>query len=1396
MAGDIIAHPLVLRGAWLRVDAWYARGEMGPQPELVHWRLDPVARLRELAADLRDGSWRPDPWLQLPYPKKGARLRHYTMPTVRDQVAFMTHMVALGPILDSQMPNFTFGNRWYQPIAWDRRNQPPQWVRRPYPILSDKTYLPYARSYGLFRRVANWTVAHMTEAPRPASDYAGRVQVPEDYPGESLPPWTRKAWWRKAGSDPRAYWAALDIELAYPSVRLARLQEAIISAARETVGLDQFAGYPASVLEALLAENVRVAIGRRLADALQEVSVTYNEIPRDAWAPPQGHRLPVVPPEKDLGIPTGLAISGLLLNVALLEADRAVERYLTDTEGERRGAIVRFADDMYVLSRSVSGVLALIEVVHGALSGMDGAALALPNSDSNICLNFNKIRPDATREVVGEYLVANGWTRCDAEGCGQPLPGQSVSSGPTIMEWWSSASERAAFALRREAVERTAIAKGDVGPFVTSLVERLSEMGTDTLQQRFGEGARGYLRRLHELARFDIADEQVREDTRRAFSVNRLVRAWLPTGGATGDDRKDVADIRETVAFVLDRTPWKFALWRAVVRSAARRPLAESNEDGDPDSEAEEWLSNQLRRIADRPDVENPTAWESAWPESGVDTGHSGERDRAWRSYYLSFHRAAFWRALAEVIRELGWHAVRSASGEDAWAPSPNLWAVRAIGDRHAAVAVWLSKIDTWADVLYRSGDSYDLADRTWELDALVGAVLAAHTTTELAHAWRRVGGPGRALTVPTTERLATMPRTISLLGGAGRLHTTEGRRGRKLDHWALANIRLGRWDTGLPEALFPSAARPRIRRAANDPRNVLNAGLALGCFERIGSKLAYAVVPLAEERVNTFQRDPLALLEYSSARRVILGQETELADEPTLHRLLWGKPGESDLRRWRTVPWETPALGLPSRVGAAFLRGAGQPTWPQGWSTRQGPLTWQIGDTDGVLVQGRSAQFDGRALTESTEGVVAITRSEDWEVLPHAAYYLPFVSLDAGRVHPASYVAYCDALLLLTALDGSELILDGLVRWGVRETPFVDRWSWRSRIHLPLDAWLALEHMLRWAESPSSDATSAANKLSEALEGWSGQTVSEVDFLAERIDVSLSARQDSEIVRTIRPAGKLHGPPLPPELRIANNIVEELGVRVGQVTAWPSSTDLLRSFPEVPSRVAHSMIEQVANVFNAPSHSSDSALPDIVVLPELSVPRQEVRSLRELVRDTHIGAVAGLYWRALHPPYRAAGGLVPTWRCFVNEAELVLPTRGDERGPTGVRWYRVRKPVPAHLEDGLAEALTKTAGIRWRMVRRKTVVPVRRLAMGRLHDRDLCRLGGRRPVEGTPRGTAASADGRLQQGRRSLRVVDVGSSIRELRQRGVSQSRQLRGFVPLDSANKTWTRTREASRR
>ena len=67
-AAEVLGNPVILQGAWMRVESWYRSGELAPQPELSRWRLYPEAMLRELAEALRAGRWKPEKWRQVPYP--------------------------------------------------------------------------------------------------------------------------------------------------------------------------------------------------------------------------------------------------------------------------------------------------------------------------------------------------------------------------------------------------------------------------------------------------------------------------------------------------------------------------------------------------------------------------------------------------------------------------------------------------------------------------------------------------------------------------------------------------------------------------------------------------------------------------------------------------------------------------------------------------------------------------------------------------------------------------------------------------------------------------------------------------------------------------------------------------------------------------------------------------------------------------------------------------------------------------------------------------------------------------------------------------------------------------------------------------------------------------------
>ena len=855
---ETLSHPLVLMGAWLRVDDWYRSGNLAPEPELSRWRLHPEAELRELGTALRTGTWRPSRWPQVPYPKKGACLRHYVVPTVRDQVAFMAYLVLLGPILDHLVPNFVFGNRWNRRVAWDRRRSKPQWVLRPYQLLTRAAYLPYARSHGLFRRVAHWTVAGMTGAQIEHEEFGGYVQHPDDYASDSLPQWTRKDWWPPhGGDDARVYWAALDVELAYPSIRLNRLRDALVNmldVPHPVAVLSKlYGGYPHTILDALAnpIEINRVASG--LMDAFDQIEIDPNPIPIDAWRP--AHYRGDLPPEKDPGLPTGLAVSGILLNVALRPSDQSVLRYLRH---HRHGAIVRFADDIIVLARSARWLFDLMEVVWQGLADDENARLARAETDSNLYLNWDKIRPSPVRDIVVGFLKDQGWGECDH--CQHLLPRKTHEGCTSLGEWWKTTESDPL----SDGLARSTIGPGEVGPFVTTLVARMSEIGRDTLAERFGEGARERLIRLHELARFDIDDIQVRSDTRRTFAANRLVRAWLPQESS----RRDLAEIRESVAEVLRKTPWKFSLWHAVVRAAARRPEQAASKS---DRAAAEWLSRQLCLVAHAPNARHFEAWMNTWPEEDITEEH--DRDPEWRALYLSFHRAAFWHSLAAVLRLLWRHgdeAMHPIAGHAG--PTPGRWTVRAIPEgMHGNVRQHLAKLDRWAAELYPPEQISDLIKWPWELDQLVAAVLASASRNELAIAWRRAESPGDVLMVPAGPLWDGIPRTIRLLERCGRVGRHSDEHDPALS--TLAHIFNGGQDRRLADHLFPRDRPPRIAEAQSDPGRTLAAAMSLGCSENIGADLASALMPELEHAGEVFHEDGLALWEYHRARRILLGQ-------------------------------------------------------------------------------------------------------------------------------------------------------------------------------------------------------------------------------------------------------------------------------------------------------------------------------------------------------------------------------------------------------------------------------------------------------------------------------------------------------------------------------------------
>ena len=411
-----------------------------------------------------------------------------------------------------------------------------------------------------------------------------------------------------------------------------------------------------------------------------------------------------------------------------------------------------------------------------------------------------------------------------------------------------------------------------------------------------------------------------------------------------------------------------------------------------------------------------------------------------------------------------------------------------------------------------------------------------------------------------------------------------------------------------------------------------------------------------------------------------------------TLHKLLWGVAETGHVDDWTIRAYEVPAVGLPVRVAAALLLSAQRKQYPDSWSPNDGPLVWCLANSKKLLSAGRQLQLgylNCKPQKVWTERSPRVRRSERWEVPPHPAYLMPLVGGAEAEVHAESYVLYCDVLLFLTALDGGERILDSLYRSGLAGVPFEDRWAWRSRIHLGEKTWKALDKVVRWANTPSV-AIAASQSLTGSIDrSW--HKISYKDFDAERVDLLLEEGKYLEVVRTV---GSLNTPPmLPPDLKPSDDKLSyNLTVRIAQLSAWYS--DLSKSFPKVAQAEANDVMRQVAASFAGSASDSE---PDLVLLPEVSIPQSEVQTLRQLVAKTGIAALYGLFWREMPAVYP---GQLSANKWIVNEAEIVVPLGHNTAGPPTVRWFRIRKPVPAHVEEGLAGQLSKRPSIKYRLLK------------------------------------------------------------------------------------------------
>jgi hypothetical protein len=1065
------------------------------------------------------------------------------------------------------------------------------------------------------------------------------------------------------------------MRLAYPSVRVSLLRAKMRESLTGLDGVDierQLKGYPKYIVDSLVDPVVRTELADTLADALELVRYDEGSV-GESWVPDHvSHDVPRPDKPCHPGLPTGLAVAGSLLNVYLRKFDVAMESWLEQQPSGRRAAVLRFVDDVIVLGQTESTLAEAIDETWRALEGFDSAVLARPSrapNSSNMRLNLGKVEPEPLRTKMREYLVEFKW---DDKMGDIVEPSEFLGQIPTFAEW-----------LRGQApnwLHACQLRRDRIGPFVTRLIEQMSELGGESLDDRFGRGAQTRLEALHQLIRLQIDDPQVRADTRLSFAANKISRAFLPDEGRC-TDIQHIAAIRQSIREAVVTAPWKFSLWRTVLRAACRRGFAELNEGETQREEtsARRWLESVLIHISARGSSDE--CWLSEWPETNYQVKESVAQ------LYLSFLRAQFWLMLAEVIRDLR----RVCRPEDTGSPShwsSLAWTFRAVDERRAPMALaMVEDLNCWAAVLYPEGVSLG---GWWEADGLATAVLATTSAFQVVGAQR--------LTVPAGRQT----RILKLLHDASRVakqplsETTE---------LTLSRV-----------AHFTIAARPHGEELAEivdgllrvEPERILRWSAALGVLNRL---------PRDKRRLDELccrvaQQPTLpALEELARARRVELAYLHEPIRKRrrwTLHRLLWSvvdKKNEEPVLR----PSAAPVVGLPPRVAFHMLVDALRADLASGVASSRFPVWVLKGRND--LWGARCNQLSGKGWeplmpTARRSTLVSPGRESDWEIPRHPSYHLP-AAVEPARVTTRILNIWTHMLQFLTAAQGSEAFLDEILASWPTRVPLDERWALRADVPLPISVWKAIDASLHAALAADEGqlVIEARNLVDEA-----GQVPAQDimgDFNWDRVDVVLTL-SGGELPVGCAP---FYMRPRSPEglFALSDDLAGNLAVTIAQISATPDWLKYRKDFeysapPSLPRSTRQQIMVQVSKAFTERQVSVGHSIPEGPILfPEVALPLEEIPSFRKHAIAKRRAGLIGLMWRILPfaaPSNRTVTGCVT--RYLVNEALFVIPLI-DSRDKYVVqsRAFCIRKPLPTHIEHSLVASLNKqpVRGSQWAMM-------------------------------------------------------------------------------------------------
>jgi len=315
-----------------------------------------------------------------------------------DQVAWVAVVNIIGPILDLQMPGWSFANRIYRSIFYEEVNitgEKDELQIGPYRHSSELLYRSWHKSWSLYRRLSYLTWISMCKGKlttdetnaftegdkRVYQNYASKKIIDDD--SQSIP-YLAKGYWENSRDE--IFYAKIDLESFYPLLKRKAVLEGIM------LGLKNFRGYKQN-------EDPQISdIEKLVSQMMQFCWKNVN------WA----NREQTFLDKTTRGIPVGLYVSGFLANAALLPIDAKLRNKLI-AEDPKIIAHFRYVDDHIVLAKDFKKLISWILEYKRLLNGI-GAKLNIAKTEPEelqVYLNKKYIGKIANKESQNEKLFVN-----------------------------------------------------------------------------------------------------------------------------------------------------------------------------------------------------------------------------------------------------------------------------------------------------------------------------------------------------------------------------------------------------------------------------------------------------------------------------------------------------------------------------------------------------------------------------------------------------------------------------------------------------------------------------------------------------------------------------------------------------------------------------------------------------------------------------------------------------------------------------------------------------------------------------------------------------------------------------------------------------------------------------